>query len=902
MVLLVLPRRPQRSSTTDREAEHEAAGAPETSASSSTPTRSVSSMMMRKPTTTIMMRKETSPLEVEDDDNNDDERQHQQSHYSEHDTSTGTTASTVTNSGRVVMRRIRQSLLRARTTTPKPSDEEQPAKVVETSFLSPSLPSSPLRNIRKKKKKDERQNKSNSDEKRKPVVNVIASYTIPEEGESRNKELENDDNDQQEEVKPLQQPLDERTTTPSNSNDLVVCESATAILQHSFWWCGSNQAAGASYDPSLPPQQQSQQQQQSPPTSGRRPRHSRSRSRLPDDPTVQESIECIFASQLQAGLPHLLLWDESSEENDDESLAEAQPERRAPTAPSMWQQSLLRNRSSALWKPGALSATATLQPNQSQQQQQQQSSDRPEGEENAHDDDHDIVHIQRHESVSYLGTFDPSLEVSLCDDVDEKLQGAHAHRNVPQTGVTATKVPSTSTATTMSPCLCRQDLPTTRSDWPQAPLLLRPGKGTRIKGVRFSSRTDYLWTPFHQNDANHSISTTTTCATWQEALVRHWNETNRSITTTNIAGATSTPSNPLTRRTCSSCCTLPINNGNEPPGEALVTDFETDLFVGTLLLRIRHCEGTTPEPYDDTKGYFCGMNRRYQAVIRGSFRTALPLTECVTGFRMDRPCGKLPPKWIVKSALKVVSFFAPQLQARLDGRHPICLTPLGSTPQSVIVTDRATTNDDDNNNNNCGADKYAVAGDSTAIDLCLDMESPTLQEPISAHQTLLGEACPSSSNASASSTSSASSMQRARFRKKAFDKLYTAHSPTPLADPHKVYTFEFLQHLVNFHDFSIELGSVMGNLSLKDMLDGQPLQIMAQWDHGRNTRGTTAAESSSSSSAVSKDDLSSSMNLMPLWSFDIWHQELVPDALKHVHNTDLANVKKNDNYDDEKKE
>jgi len=793
--------------------------------------------------------------------------------------------------------------------------------------VSPSLPaSSPLRHsIRKKKKKKTKggrpnksaSNNSSHDEKRQPVVNVIASYIIPEEGQSRKTELEEEEEDEEEEEQQenqqelVQQPMEERTTTttPNNkSSDLVVCESATAILQHSFWLCGASSsnnnaaaaAAGTSYDPSQP---QQQQLLQSSPTLGRRQHHhARSRSRLPDDPTVQESIECIFASQLQAGLPHLLLWDESSEEDNDVDAPEevVAPERRAPTAPSMWQQSLLRNRSSALWKP-ALAAPVAL-PNQSQQSPP----DSQDSEDMVHD--HDMVHIQRHESVSYLGTFDPSLEVSLCDDVDDKLVQAahHPHQTVPEIDDTAPKACSSSTIT-MTPCLCRQDLPTTQSnDWPQAPLLLRPGKGTRIKGVRFSSRTDYLWTPSNNhNDVNQPIGTTT-CATWQEALVRHWNETNQRITTNNImVGATS-------RRSCSSCCNLPINNGNEPPGEALVTDFETDLFVGTLLLRIRHCEGTTPEPYDDTKGYFCGMNRRYQAVIRGSFRTALPLTECVTGFRLDRPCGKLPPKWIVKSTLKVVSFFAPQLQARLDGRHPTCLTPLGSTPQSVIVTDRATTNDENNNKkNNIGADKYAVAGDSTAIDLCLDMEASTLQEPISAHQTLLGEACPSSSNASASSTSSASSMQRARFRKKAFDKLYTAHSPTPLADPNKVYTFEFLQHLVNFHDFSIELGSVMGNLSLKDMLDGQPLQIMAQWDHGRNTRGTTAeaaaaaaAESSFSSFAASKDDPSSSqhMNLMPLWSFDIWHQELVPDALKHAANTDVANVKKSDDAADEKKE
>jgi hypothetical protein len=78
---------------------------------------------------------------------------------------------------------------------------------------------------------------------------------------------------------------------------------------------------------------------------------------------------------------------------------------------------------------------------------------------------------------------------------------------------------------------------------------------------------------------------------------------------------------------------LPINNGNEAAGESVVTDFASELFEGTLLLRVRGSEGTTAEPYDDNKGYFCGVNRRYQVVIRGRFKEAIPWTDMVTGFQ-----------------------------------------------------------------------------------------------------------------------------------------------------------------------------------------------------------------------------------------------------------------------------
>ena len=49
----------------------------------------------------------------------------------------------------------------------------------------------------------------------------------------------------------------------------------------------------------------------------------------------------------------------------------------------------------------------------------------------------------------------------------------------------------------------------------------------------------------------------------------------------------------------------------------------------------------------------------------------------------------------------------------------------------------------------------------------------------------------------------------------------------------------------------MELGSMLGSVDLKDLLDGQPLQIMAA--HGDQR----------------------------LWSFDIWHEKLWADAQKH---------------------
>mmetsp|Transcript_111 Transcript_111/g.245 ORF Transcript_111/g.245 Transcript_111/m.245 type:complete len:128 (-) Transcript_111:357-740(-) len=92
-----------------------------------------------------------------------------------------------------------------------------------------------------------------------------------------------------------------------------------------------------------------------------------------------------------------------------------------------------------------------------------------------------------------------------------------------------------------------------------------------------------------------------------------------------------------------------------------------------------------------------------------------------------------------------------------------------------------------------------------------------------------------------------------RCAKKAFDKLYVQKSSEIVTDPTKIYTFEFLQHMLNFQDFTIEMGSVLGSLELEHMLNGQPLQILAEHVP---TRGC-------------------------LWSFDVWNECLWAKAKEH---------------------
>lgn len=304
----------------------------------------------------------------------------------------------------------------------------------------------------------------------------------------------------------------------------------------------------------------------------------------------------------------------------------------------------------------------------------------------------------------------------------------------------------------------------------------------RVKGVKFANAPDYLWKVGDEH-------------TWVQALHHHWGR----------------PEAAYQDLGCPECMILPINNGNEAPSESLVVDFVSQLFEGSILVRVRHSNGSTVKPYNDDVGYFAGVNRRYQVVIQGKPTKSIPVTECVTGWELNHPCGKLPPKWILKGALKLVSFFAPQLVAVMDGPKPKTISPLGSTPQMLKVHDGA-------------------------ADLEANQEEPTVDE-----EALLGVA-----------SHAKTTLARAKFRKKNFDKLYQQQSKTPVLSPANTYTFEFLQHLLNFTDFTVELGSMLGSIPLKDVLNGQALQIMAK----HNTMGA-------------------------LWSFDVWHEELYADAQKH---------------------
>lgn len=338
---------------------------------------------------------------------------------------------------------------------------------------------------------------------------------------------------------------------------------------------------------------------------------------------------------------------------------------------------------------------------------------------------------------------------------------------------------------------CMHELPPADSKfWPQAPLLFRaaPKSGTEILGIRRDNSKDYLWTP--------------------ESTQSWWNV---------VGKLQDSSKKPLLD---SGCWILPINDGKEANGQSLVVDFQSRLFDGSLLIRLRDVPLATDSPLETSRsdgkeraedGFFAGTPLRFQVVIRGNFRQSLQWSKLLAGSRLQRKLGKVPPKWLLWTILKVVHFFAPQLQTKLDGEYPYALSPLGSAPRTVTVHQEEPTD---------------LLGDNR--------EEPTTQK-----ESLTGKAYPIKNP-----------LERARARKKHFDQMFKANNTNFCTGDQTTYTFQFLQHLLDYHTSSIDLGSI--NYDMNDLLGGQPFQIMAEHDGE------------------------------PLWMFEIWNENILEDAKRSL--------------------
>ena len=339
---------------------------------------------------------------------------------------------------------------------------------------------------------------------------------------------------------------------------------------------------------------------------------------------------------------------------------------------------------------------------------------------------------------------------------------------------------------------------------------------------------------------------------------------------------------------------LPINNGQEV--DSWVIDFETTIFAGSALFRVRECverKSSSTESNDTTHDYFERYNRRFQLIVRGKFKEQVVIADCMSGLLLDHPLnsstasntdcsdgiawhgesetnssviepsksdkqkrvsrrlkkGKrttndtsnLPPKWVLRAAVKVAGVFSPRIDADLECSHPRILTPLCSTAQTIIKHDN---------------------GLSPRLD-------GLHEEPgIDSDTSLVFDLCGLSSNKQNINASN-NVQHRKRYSDAVYDKRVESiadysgrqtSATSPCFDTDAEYTFEFLQHLIDYNDLSLDLGRVVGKVKLGAAFRGQAVRFIS---------AAVKQRGRSESKELTLNDVDC------LWSFDLWHKSLL---------------------------
>jgi len=101
-------------------------------------------------------------------------------------------------------------------------------------------------------------------------------------------------------------------------------------------------------------------------------------------------------------------------------------------------------------------------------------------------------------------------------------------------------------------------------------------------------------------------------------------------------------------------------------------EFESDLFKGKLLIRIRNLETSLDRETDNR--YFDGKKRKNNYVIQGRFKKEVSADNLIWGTEYKKPMKLPPPPLIEKLTIKVLKRINPAMKMKLCGENPFVLT------------------------------------------------------------------------------------------------------------------------------------------------------------------------------------------------------------------------------------
>jgi len=200
-------------------------------------------------------------------------------------------------------------------------------------------------------------------------------------------------------------------------------------------------------------------------------------------------------------------------------------------------------------------------------------------------------------------------------------------------------------------------------------------------------------------------------------------------------------------------------------------EFETDLFKGLAMIRVRDLESSC-DPSSDKK-YFQGRKRKNQILVQGKFKQEIKITDAISGTEFKEPFATQPPMFLQKIFHKLFRRISPSLDIQLCGDMPKVMVNLGEAAQCISVDEE---------------------GEQP------DIQSVTLREK-----------------------GFADSLSK---RKKFFTNLHKTNDDMAY-NTHQVYTIELYYDMFDYTDYNLILAPFL-KFDMVKALGKQPFQVMAR--------------------------------------------------------------------------
>jgi len=108
-------------------------------------------------------------------------------------------------------------------------------------------------------------------------------------------------------------------------------------------------------------------------------------------------------------------------------------------------------------------------------------------------------------------------------------------------------------------------------------------------------------------------------------------------------------------------------------------DFETELFRGSALVRVRYLESSMNVVGDEK--YFFGRKRMSQFIVQGRFLRPIPCSDVQFGAEFNLPLVQPPPSFLHKIIKRIVRRVSPGIEVELRGDKPKILVTLAESVQ-----------------------------------------------------------------------------------------------------------------------------------------------------------------------------------------------------------------------------